>query len=287
MRRGKRGSSGNEGNDVIGNGNMDKERLKELAEDPRFIQGIYNYCDRWCERCPFTSRCMNFALSEEEFEDPESNDVRNEQFWRKMRETFQLALDLLKDLAEREGIDLDSLDVAESEEEHRARDALAGRHRCSLAAKLYGEMADDWFEAADDLSGRNDEDPTLDGVFGSVEMDPTEGGLGLHDAVEVVRWYQHQIYVKIMRAVRGSLDERQESPDEFPKDSDGSAKVALIGIDRSIAAWREIRERFPAQAHGALDILLHLRRVRKEVEKAFPDARAFLRPGFDRIDLNG
>ncbi len=31
---------------------MEKERLKMLAEDPRFIQSIYNYCDRWCERCP-------------------------------------------------------------------------------------------------------------------------------------------------------------------------------------------------------------------------------------------
>src|SRR4029450_3375593 len=24
---------------------------------PKFIAGIYNYCDRWCERCRFQSRC--------------------------------------------------------------------------------------------------------------------------------------------------------------------------------------------------------------------------------------
>ena len=26
-----------------------------------FIVGVYNYCDRWCERCPLTSRCRVFA----------------------------------------------------------------------------------------------------------------------------------------------------------------------------------------------------------------------------------
>ncbi len=27
-----------------------------------FIPGIHNYCDRWCERCPFSSRCRAFAI---------------------------------------------------------------------------------------------------------------------------------------------------------------------------------------------------------------------------------
>ena len=26
-----------------------------------FIVGVYNYCDRWCEQCQFTSRCRVFA----------------------------------------------------------------------------------------------------------------------------------------------------------------------------------------------------------------------------------
>src|SRR5689334_19289896 len=29
--------------------------------DEGFILGIYNYCDRWCETCRFTSRCRVFA----------------------------------------------------------------------------------------------------------------------------------------------------------------------------------------------------------------------------------
>ena len=34
-----------------------EKRLRGLTRDPRSISGIYNYCDRWCERCPMTSRC--------------------------------------------------------------------------------------------------------------------------------------------------------------------------------------------------------------------------------------
>ena len=102
----------------------------------------------------------------------------------------------------------------------------------------------------------------------------------------MVHWYQYQIYVKLMRAVRGDLEERPEILDEFPKDSDGSAKVALIGIDRSIAAWGELQNRTPLHNSDVLGILLHLERLRRKVERVFPDARAFIRPGFDKIDLN-
>jgi len=39
--------------------------MDEMARDPRFVPGIYNYCDQWCQRCALTSRCMNYALAME------------------------------------------------------------------------------------------------------------------------------------------------------------------------------------------------------------------------------
>lgn len=118
---------------------MDKELIKKLAANPDFISGIYNYCDRWCERCPFTSRCLNFALSEEQFADPEARDIDNEAFWQKLTETFQVALDMLKEMAEQEGIDLDSLDVEEAVEEEQLIEEVAANHECARAAAVYGK----------------------------------------------------------------------------------------------------------------------------------------------------
>jgi hypothetical protein len=69
----------------------------------------------------------------------------------------------------------------------------------------------------------------------------------------------------------------------YPRDSDGSAKVVLIAIERSMGAWGILREQFPGEQDSILDILAHLERLRNEVERECPDARSFQRPGFDTM----
>ena len=73
---------------------------------------------------------------------------------------------------------------------------------------------------------------------------------------------------------------------DFPRDSDGSAKVALIGIDRSISAWGEMIKHFQDQDDKIVDIIAHLNGLRERTEIEFPKARAFVRPGFDEINSN-
>ena len=43
------------------------KKLKEHTNNPQNTEGIYNSCDRWCEKCPFTSRCLNYKIYEERF----------------------------------------------------------------------------------------------------------------------------------------------------------------------------------------------------------------------------
>ena len=265
---------------------MDKEKIKKLAQNTQFVTGIYNYCDRWCERCPFTSRCLNFALGDEQFADPESRDITNKLFWQKLSEMLQVTLDLVKEAAEQEGIDLDALDIEELAEEERLKEEVAKNHECCRAAKVYGEMVDDWFDSARDLFGQKEDELNPSVVPGIPDVSPFGESDSFGDAVQVVRWYQHQIYVKLMRALRGDLEEKPKILDEFPNDSDGSAKVALIAIDRSIAAWGEIRNHYPLRDGHILDLLVHLDWLRRRVEKVFPAAREFIRPGFDKIHLN-
>ena len=263
---------------------MDKEYIKKLAENPNLIPGIYNYCDRWCERCPFTSRCMNFALSEKEFSDPQTHDINNETFWEKLSEIFQLTLEMVKETAQEQGIDLDSLDLQQAADEHKTIRNSAENHECPCAAKVYGQMVNDWFDSAKDLFDQKADDLGLQVRLELPGYDPAEEADNLKDSVDIIRWYQHFIYVKLVRAVQGKLEETPQSLDEFPKDSDGSAKVALIAIDRSIAAWGQMREHFPQRRDDILDILVHLDRLRSKTETLFPDARAFVRPGFDSKD---
>ncbi len=84
-----------------------------------------------------------------------------------------------------------------------------------------------------------------------------------------------------MRALHGKFEDRYEMPDDIPKDSDGSAKIALIATDRSISAWGKLLKHLPKSEDEILEILVLLERLRNMTEKEFPDARKFVRPGFD------
>ena len=269
---------------------MDKERLKQLAGNPQFISGIYNYCDRWCERCSFTSRCLNFAMSDEEEEDPASRDIKNEKFWEKLSETFQMTMEMLQEMAEEEGIDLDAIDAdkdaEEVETEDRLKDDIAQSHLCCREALRYAERVKEWLDSArrffDDDTGEGNSMPS----FRLPHVEPLAEAPNFDDAIAVIRWYQHFINVKLARAVRGRLDEESEEWDDYQKDSDGSAKIALIAIDRSIAAWGEIRNHFLSRQDDIFRFITRLERLRKRVEEEFPNARSFIRPGFDKVELN-
>ena len=260
---------------------MNKERIKKLAENPNFIPGIYNYCDRWCERCPFTCRCMNFALSEEQFGNSQARDINDEAFWARLSEIFQATLEMLKETAKQEGIDLDSIDLQATLDDEKATDRMVASHECSRAAKTYGKMVENWFESAKEAFEKKADELNLTMQLELPDSDPDGQAAELKDAVDIIRWYQYQIYVKLLRAIKG-LHKNSQSPDEIHKiDANGSAKVALIGIDRSEAAWGQIYKHFPQREGDVLEILVHLDRLRRKTETSFPDARAFVRQGFD------
>ena len=251
---------------------MKRDRLKKLAKEKRFIPGIYNYCDRWCERCPLTSRCLNFSISEEEFSDPEAQDLTNEAFWNKLSGILGETLELLRESAKEWGIEHEMLGSIDDIENIKAKDVAAENHLIYRAAKSYSKMVEDWFRERERFFFET-------AIIVNEEVNPEE-------ALEVIRWYQYFIAAKVMRAIRGKMEEEEEKCDEFASDSDGSAKITLIAIDRSIGAWAVIPHYNHLVAESVLEIISFLDRLRQAVEETFPRARSFLRPGFDRIDLN-
>lgn len=265
---------------------MDKELLKKLSQNPMFIPGIYNYCDRWCERCPFTSRCMNYAIGREHYCELEKLEVNNKEFWLKLSETLIGAIDLLKDILEERGISIDEAAIETTRKEEKQNIQLAYDHECARDAKAYYEMVEKWLKNAKDLFDTKADELELGLKLEIPEFDVQLTVESIRDAIEVISQYLHFIYVKILRALSDGVIDFEELLKDYPKDSDGSAKVALIAIDRSLAAWLKLYNNFPAQEDEILEFLIHLDRLRKKVEKTFPAARAFVRPGFEEFDLN-
>jgi len=259
---------------------MDKEELKKMAQNPNNIPGIYNYCDRWCERCPFTARCLNYAMGEEDRNNPAINDIESEAFWKKIEENLKLAKEMLQEMIEEQGIDLTDADFEEADREHERTHEEAESHELSQMARKYYETVDAWFKANEHIFKQRKKDFLTELSIGLEQKKLVDEAKSIVDATEVISWYQHQIYVKIMRALTHPEFDA-EFEDEIQNDSNGSAKVALIGMDRSIGAWARLHDHFPDQSDEILDILLHLDRLRKKTAKTFPNARAFKRPGFD------
>ncbi|MGD9259630.1 MAG: hypothetical protein PVF14_04350 [Desulfobacterales bacterium] len=265
---------------------MGHDTNKKRDKKAEHIPGIYNYCDRWCERCPFTSRCLNFEMSEEKFGDLQSLDDSNEIFWKKLSETLQETLTMLQEMAEEKGIDLDALDIEEGDDFLEPTDDRSIVHIIAHIAQTYIDLVSDWFEVNIDPYIHWKDEPANNLDFDSDQTPNQDDVVKFTDSVEVIRWYQHQIYVKLRRAIHSTQYEELEILEDFPKDSDGSAKVALIGMDRSISAWGKILKYFPKQEDTILNIIAHLERLRKRTENEYPEARVFVRPGFDEISPN-
>lgn len=258
---------------------MRTKDLNELAGNPDFISGIYNYCDRWCERCPFTSRCLVYATEkEDEDNDPASRDINNAAFWQKLTSIFEQTREMIAAWAEENGVDLDEADADAAIEEHDREMLDARNHELALAAENYAWQVSKWFE--EELGMQTSDDS------GTPAATSTEYDDSLDDATEVIRWYQFQIAAKTVRALMSRDDEdedEEELGDLLLKHSDGSIKVALIAMDRSISAWRVMQLGLPDKADSILPMLVALESLRQNTEKAFPNARDFIRPGFDEV----
>ncbi|HWN08444.1 MAG TPA: hypothetical protein VNO50_04080 [Pyrinomonadaceae bacterium] len=257
--------------------------MNDPVDNPNLISGIHNYCDRWCERCQFTSRCAVYAIEEADPDvNPAARDITNEAFWQKLAAIFAETHAMISAIAEERGIDLSEEALEPIRQRKETERDNARNHPLGLAAEEYAHAVSQWFEQ--DSSKQELVSDMLDEVNLEQKADDDED-----EFVAVIRWYQFFIAAKLIRALVSSVDEDDYLVEESGRDSDGSAKAALIGIDRSISAWRlmyDSRGEHAAQSDMIKKLLLDLEKLRLGAEETFPDARDFIRPGFDEASLD-
>jgi len=217
-----------------------------------FIVGIFNYCDRWCDACAFTSRCRLFADAAE----------------------IEASLDPgLKALVEAPALERETAPPPPWLEE------------------LLREMDEALLEPADGADLRK---PSLPTEHLAIEQRAHDYGLRTYawlqqrkflsndpaDPQAVIVWFHILIGTKTHRALHGLAEDQPEDRD-WPADYDGSAKVALLGIDRSHAAWLELIERRVVTDVEAAPFIADLVWLGEVLERVFPAARAFVRPALD------
>jgi hypothetical protein len=95
---------------------------------------------------------------------------------------------------------------------------------------------------------------------------------------EVFAWFHQLVPVKVYRGLCGAADAAR-GDESRRHDALVSAKIALIGVDRSLDALVAMAADDDDPRLGLLQA--QLRRLRREVEARFPDARGVVRAGLD------
>jgi hypothetical protein len=221
-----------------------------------FIVSIFNYCDRWCEACAFTSRCRLFAdVAEIEASlDPGLKPIVDapvlpEEAPPPPPPWMQEMIDEMNQAASK---------IA-AEEDPAAPKRLPPDHiAIEKRAKRYCVRVHHWL-------GRR-----------------TYAALDPADPHAVIGWFETMIPAKVHRAIQGLADDWIER--DWPADHDGSAKVALLGIERSHAAWLKLVDLGLATRGDVEPFIADLVWLGEAMERVFPRARAFVRPAFDEPD---
>ena len=263
-----------------------------MEDEDQFIPGIYNYCDRWCERCPMTARCRLFADEQADgAQFPGSRDPENERFWERVKWNLEKTRTLLEGFLENEGIVVGEEDLREADRQEKGRREKVEADPLGQAAEDYAMAVHQWFVEREDLFAAMQEDLNTSVRLALPGDNPAEVAARINEACDVIRWYHFQIAVKVKRALSSRIeDEGDDDLADFPSDADGSAKVALLGVDASLASWGVVREYLEdlessrtgdSEADVIFDLMLDLDKIRRGIEREFPKVRDFVRPGFD------
>jgi hypothetical protein len=222
--------------------------LLALTRNPSFIPLVYDYCDMWCERCPITHRCLLFAAEKLQCSRGRIGDATG----------LEDAIDLTRaviDESSPENRPIASLDLQLCDISTAPREPALG-HPLEYLARHYAVRAAEFLR------------PLQSGPDGEVPRG---------SSFEVIARHHFLIAAKTYRSLVSHYGAAMEP--ELRRDALGCAKLVLVAIDRSLAAWRALAiADDDARISGLIELLEALSTA---LEIRFPDARAFLRPGLD------
>ena len=239
--------------------------LDEMARDPALIHGIYDACDQWCVYCRATARCLAFRATN-------AADVGG---------VFDPAGDperasggslLLKVLADAEGrLAPPEIEAVASGSPQLVHEVFSLDDPLERLGRRYMLIADAYLESQPDFA-------------------PAAGGWRREgpSSREVIAWFHVLAPARVFRAILADGEARRGVRGRHA-DALRAAKVALLGLDRSVSAIESLQS---SDDDPRLELMLTLvRQLRQAVESRFAGARAYQRPGLDpeapRMGLGG
>lgn len=235
--------------------------LLNKNETNSIVDGIYNYYDRWCEHCLQKDKCSVFHLEEES----KNNLSKGEKDLSKIADIFALTIDLLDELSDEAEIDIFEIEDLEFE-----------KHKLGEIEKLANSYGKDIYHWLD-----NNSDIFRNQIL-LLEDINKQSAIDIRHAIKTIDYYSLLIGAKTHRAfVKDVFVSESNMISESQSDQNGSAKVAILSIDKSIDALDIILGDFPDCEIDTLNLLAKLQRIKRLILLEFPQAMSFIRPGLD------
>jgi len=263
--------------------------MSELNHMHENISGIYNYCDRWCEKCYYTNRCLVFKKEAERdikhiLNDEDRNDP--EVFAKDIADNFQEAFNHLNNFMaeeyeefEKDDFDLDDEDELDDgffkeELDDDERPSTFLRNADNPLILLSEKLFKDFYKYYDLIKSKF---PT--------ELDEKNPQNLLQQNLEILGWYTPQINVKIRMCVWGK-SKLAKAKNKLQREIDEeifnvNCRIVFVGIENCLKALDEIYHLKKEIQTETLSILSSAKIIYKIFIEDFPTALTYKRPYFD------
>ena len=235
---------------------MTNEHRPAVGTTP-FIDGVYNYCDVWCERCRFQTRCRVFR-DRQDFEaraagQPPPTPDEDTSATSVTRDWHARLDDANQEPTPAE--------LDQARKDHARLEAALDRDPVVISAMEYSEIVVGIAAGLDPL------------------IEPT-GDVLIRAALDTIGRLGSLIGVKVRRASRVRLDDGDE--DFAREDANRTAKLVRLLIRESRGAWTVLM--LPGHAIGdgvPVRMIARLDEIDAAMAARFPAAMEFIRPGLD------
>lgn len=268
--------------------------MNELNFMHENISGIYNYCDRWCEKCTYTNRCLLFKQEAEReikhiLRDENKNDA--EVLAKDLSDDFKEAFDHINKFMDEEDeeyeeFEKNSSDFDDEEEddddESFFKEEINDDGRPSAFLKnadnpliLHSEkLFKDFYKYYDVLKSKYPE-----------ELDEKNPENFLQQNLDTLGWYTPQIHVKIRMCFWNKHNlSKSKDPELIEIDEEMfnvSARIAFVGIENCINALNSLHQQKIAMQSETIYLLTTTRQIKEMFVEEFPTGLTYRRPYFD------
>lgn len=217
------------------------DQMLELVKSGQFESGIYNFCDRWCEKCEDTKKCYLFA--EDEIKKARKlvldQEAENESAWLEdMEQSFAITHRLLERKFKELGIDMEKV-MAEAEDQKNWDDNAERRYDKVPCYKLARKYMEETREFLDKF--HEDRFKYFPAMGMAIDYSDVK------DEMETISWYFTMLPTKIWRYLYEKESLRREKDKELKEmmavDLGKFYALANKCIIESIEAWDNLSQK--------------------------------------------